>query len=277
MEEAKSSRTSSSEYSSDLHSHLLPQTEDDLVPSSYSRASRGPSRFSIVLPWLICVGLLILLTLGLLQPPPQCPTTDFWKPNELLAAKKELPVSYHDVVFDATLEYNSSHLLFRPVTEPPYVGDPSAAIDEAWEELMGDIDIFVTPKEREEMGIDLWLDPDTGLHVGLLSVMHDLHCVNMIRKSLSPEYYPDMHHYTTTNHIEHCLDMLRLSLMCTSDMTLIPTKDSESRPFEAVFDTKHSCRDYSAVRDWSKSRGSADPKRYPANAAALKERERMAG
>ncbi|KAF4556689.1 Hypothetical protein D9617_1g085680 [Elsinoe fawcettii] len=198
---SKTSRTCSSEYSADIHDSLLRQGDDDPPDRIHYRDSRGPNRYSLLLPWLICLVLSIALVVSTIRKPTQCATSNFWRPEELLPAKKELPASYHDVVFDATLEHNSSHLLFRPITEPPYVGTPSAAIDAAWDELMGDIDIFVTPKEREEMGVDLWLDPDTGLHVGLLSVMHDLHCVNMIRKSLSPEYYPDMHHYTTSNHI----------------------------------------------------------------------------
>ncbi|KAL2196652.1 hypothetical protein P885DRAFT_77774 [Corynascus similis CBS 632.67] len=194
----------------------------------------------------------------------------FWRPYELKAATRELPEKYHNVQFDATLRYNESHLLYRPITDPPYVGDPSPEIDAAWEGLMGSVDVFVTPDEREEMNVDLWLDPQTGLHVGLLSVMHDLHCVNMIRMSLYPDYYPKMRHYTTKNHIEHCLDVLRLSLICTGDMTLIPTKDSDSRPFEAVFETVHACRDFSAIRQWSLNRDSADPDRYLSNAEKLK-------
>lgn len=33
--------------------------------------------------------------------------------------------------------------------------------------LQAAVDVFVTPDEREEMNVDLWLDPQTGLHVGL--------------------------------------------------------------------------------------------------------------
>jgi hypothetical protein len=83
------------------------------------------------------------------------------------AATRDLPDKYHDVQFDAILRYNSSHKLYRPVTDPPYVGDPSPEIDAAWENLMGSVDVFITPDERKELGQDLWRDPETGLHVGL--------------------------------------------------------------------------------------------------------------
>lgn len=115
----------------------------------------------------------------------------------------------------------------------------------------------------------------------------------MIRMSLYPDYYPKMYHYTTKIHIgklnivdcliisakvdlivysEHCLDVLRLSVMCQGDMTLIPTKDSDSRPFEAVFETVHACRDFSAIREWSIERDSATPSKFNANAEKLKKK-----
>lgn len=72
---------------------------------------------------------------------------------------------------------------------------------------------------------------------------------------------------------EHCLDALRLSIMCKGDMTLIPTKDSDSRPFEAVFESVHACRDFSAIRDWSVERDSATPEKYRANADKLKKKK----
>ncbi|PNS14045.1 Protein sel-1 1 [Sphaceloma murrayae] len=240
----------------------------DGFESDRSRESPSPA----FVPWLLCLALSVALGVTILRSSRQCDRQDFWRPHELIPATRDLPDTLHDVQFDAILRYNESHKLYRVITDPPFVGRPSPEIDAAWKDMMGSIDVFVTPKERQEMGIDLWLDPETELHVGMLSVMHDLHCVNMIRKSLSPDYYPEMQHYTTQNHIEHCLDALRLSLMCTGDMTLIPTKDSDSRPFEAVFDTAHSCRDFSAIKRWSKERDSATLSKYQANAEALKEK-----
>ncbi|OTA60729.1 hypothetical protein K449DRAFT_423275 [Hypoxylon sp. EC38] len=252
---------------SESHEDLLPQVEHEKEGTyGNSRASRC----IVVIPWLFCIVLLIALSTSILKGSQHCSNNSFWKPYEFKPATRDLPENYHNVRFDAALRYNESHLLYRPVTDPPYVGDPSPEIDAAWENLMGAVDVFVTPDEQKELGHDLWLDPDTGLHVGLLSVMHDLHCVNMIRMSAYPEYYPKMKHPTTKIHIEHCLDALRLSIMCTGDMVLIPTKDSDSRPFEAVFETVHACRDFSAIRDWSNERGSADPEKYPENAEKLK-------
>lgn len=50
---------------------------------------------------------------------------------------KDLAPTFKQVQFDATLKYNTSHKLYRPVTDPPYVGPPSAEIDDSWKALLG--------------------------------------------------------------------------------------------------------------------------------------------
>ncbi|THC87175.1 hypothetical protein EYZ11_013379 [Aspergillus tanneri] len=78
---------------------------------------------------------------------------------------REIPATMKQVQFDATLKYNESHQLYRPVTEPAYVGEPTPEIDAAWKDLLGAINVFVTPKEESQLGGGLWLDPETGLHM----------------------------------------------------------------------------------------------------------------
>jgi len=60
--------------------------------------------------------------------------------------------------------------------------------------------------------------------------------------------------------------------MCTGDMTLIPTKSSDVRPFEAIFETVHACRDFSAAKEWSIERDAKTPGKFEENARKLKEK-----
>jgi len=71
---------------------------------------------------------------------------------------------------------------------------------------------------------------------------------------------------------EHCLDSIRLSLMCSGDMTLVPIRWDDNRGWiMPIFEVDHTCRDYEALREWSLARDAADPRRYPKNAERLKE------
>lgn len=45
--------------------------------------------------------------------------------------------------FDSTLRFNDKHELYRPITDPAYVGTPSAEIDANWEQLVGGKDFLI--------------------------------------------------------------------------------------------------------------------------------------
>lgn len=57
--------------------------------------------------------------------------------NSKVTSRKEIPAASKSVRFTATLKFNESHELYRPVTDPAYVGNPNPQIDEAWDNLMG--------------------------------------------------------------------------------------------------------------------------------------------
>jgi hypothetical protein len=77
----------------------------------------------------------------------------------------------------------------------------------------------------------------------------------MIRKRIywnASTPFPDE---LSMTHIDHCVDMLRQSLMCTSDITPIPF--AWYPKYEAVLPTTgitHTCRDFEAIQDWAKER-----------------------
>ncbi|KAK1991309.1 hypothetical protein LX36DRAFT_590763 [Colletotrichum falcatum] len=134
------------------------------------------------------------------------------------------------------------------------------------------VNVFVTP---ELLRGGLWLDPETGLHMAHV-VFRNLHCVNMIRKALNLDYYTHLRDPILQAHIEHCIDAIRLSVMCNGDMTLIPIRWSENRNWILpVFETVHTCRDYDSLRSWSIDRDVADPELLYANAERLRKNEHV--
>ncbi|KAK1141023.1 hypothetical protein N8T08_009596 [Aspergillus melleus] len=89
-----------------------------------------------------------------------------------------------------------------------------------------------------------------------IDVFHQLHCLNLLRQGLRPDYYTkhdDEPAYTI--HINHCLDYLRQAAMCNVDVTPIPVlwSEREDRPVPD-FQVEHTCRDFWKVRDWAMER-----------------------
>lgn len=71
-------------------------------------------------------------------------------------------------------------------------------------------------------------------------------------RNLYPDYYPRHHspafHRT---HLEHCINYLRQSAMCSLDITPVAVEWT-TRWNRRVhhFDTWHTCRDFDKVRGW---------------------------
>ncbi|KAJ4354263.1 uncharacterized protein N0V89_005997 [Didymosphaeria variabile] len=150
-------------------------------------------------------------------------------------------VRYKTVVFDASLGKKTI-----------YMEDPSPRVDKAWEDLYDFGISWITPSEASQLpNATSRLVENPSHFVTGLDVFHQLHCLNLIRKRLNPEYYVNDTHV----HIEHCLDQLRQALMCSADTATIPWLWSKSQG-RTIADarTTHTCRDYDAIREWARER-----------------------
>lgn len=80
---------------------------------------------------------------------------------------------------------------------------------------------------------------------------------NAVRKALRPAYYPDMKmgNPTTDVHIDHCIDSLRQSLMCSADISAIVWQWNDTRR-ENLFQggIAHKCRNFGMIQDWARQR-----------------------
>ncbi|KAH8786779.1 hypothetical protein F5882DRAFT_294003, partial [Hyaloscypha sp. PMI_1271] len=101
-----------------------------------------------------------------------------------------------------------------------------------------------------------------------LSVFHDLHCLNTIRKrvyaDMYPEMYPEMLKSNAIIHVgksaeepnptlgeDHCIDAMREMIMCRGDMTPIPVIwDERGQRDNPYFPIVHSCRNFDKLRGW---------------------------
>lgn len=74
-----------------------------------------------------------------------------------------------------------------------------------------------------------------------------------------PERYSYAHHTRyalvvgeAVDHVDHCINGMRQSLMCTADLTPNVWRwNNERQRSEVRFDTAHSCRSYEDVQTWA--------------------------
>ena len=142
----------------------------------------------------------------------------------------------------------------------------------------------ISGKEASRIPNRTTLIPETeNNYVVELDVFHQLHCLNAVRKTLYPERYWDefddyyledgsrnytstaAKHYGRLNHnwksqksniltlIDHCVDSIRQSLMCHSDLATVYW---QWMPFRRIplprLEITHTCRNFEAVQQWAK-------------------------
>ncbi|CCF34128.1 hypothetical protein CH063_01083 [Colletotrichum higginsianum] len=95
-------------------------------------------------------------------------------------------------------------------------------------------------------------------YVALLEVFHQLHCLNMVRvytwwqvgKYDKPPVGLSNDPLKNRIHVDHCLEALRISLMCFADVTPLMVRLGGPAGARADFNTHHKCRDFNKISDW---------------------------
>ncbi|KAH8831410.1 hypothetical protein DL96DRAFT_1705846 [Flagelloscypha sp. PMI_526] len=141
-------------------------------------------------------------------------------------------------------------------SETKYQGLPSYELDTLWEDLYGFGISKITPQEQSRMinKTEKILVGDKPEYIVQLAVFHQLHCINMLRMKLSPEYY-NGNGLMDDDHLSHCIDSLRQAISCNVDVTPFVWKWSEPHSrYMGRLNVVHSCRNFEAVREWARPR-----------------------
>ncbi|KAF2664984.1 hypothetical protein BT63DRAFT_464245 [Microthyrium microscopicum] len=142
-------------------------------------------------------------------------------------------------------------------------GLPTNATDKKWIDLYDFGNSWVTKDDARQLTLDTVQLPNSDLYVTQLTVFHDLHCLNVLRKSLYPDRYMSDYddfinkdgsrNYTSVDaqHYDHCIDNLRRSIMCHGDVSTISWSYNKYRrvPLPDLRLTK-TCRNYDKLREW---------------------------
>ncbi|KAL3420100.1 hypothetical protein PVAG01_08599 [Phlyctema vagabunda] len=145
--------------------------------------------------------------------------------------------------------------------EAVYDGPPTGKANLMWHELM-DVGIMSLSEERaRSLQIPTAKASDSDqTPLVQLDVFHQLHCLNALRKFVFAKPTREESDWSKELvHINHCIDQLRQSLMCHSDLSIIyhvPRPPKEKSPqlptWKANFSAPHTCRNFWALHDWAK-------------------------
>ncbi|KAF2788874.1 hypothetical protein K505DRAFT_393733 [Melanomma pulvis-pyrius CBS 109.77] len=166
-----------------------------------------------------------------------------------MASPAQHVVKYKEVVFASAFQ-----------DETIYQGEPSAKLDELWEDLYN----FGISKINREDAMKLpnktsALPGDEEHYITELDVFHQLHCLNRLRKALSPDYYnltfvDDQSEEAETErmHIRHCIEHIRQGIVCNADISTVYWAWSPARN-ATLADARitHTCRDFDAIKNWA--------------------------
>ncbi|KJA18657.1 hypothetical protein HYPSUDRAFT_106902, partial [Hypholoma sublateritium FD-334 SS-4] len=161
--------------------------------------------------------------------------------------------------FNGSLEYPSI-----------YHGKPYMELDEAWHRITKGVRVIrLTREDLLEIGKQdtpskvKFSEADGGGYMAALEVAHELHCLNVLRKYLHFDYYGKEDPFFTESepktyrkHLEHCIEILRQSLMCTAHNNMITFEwvRGFSTPYPD-FNTRHICRDFEKIISWQNAHG----------------------
>ncbi|ROW01491.1 hypothetical protein VSDG_02065 [Cytospora chrysosperma] len=158
-------------------------------------------------------------------------------------APPALPAQSSSIADILPLE-TSSHLFLYNRT----FGENSPAADAAWKDLL--------PHQG-----GYFAHPGISPQRATFSVYHYLHCLNGLRKGYWAVYDmavagekldpndENMPMMISPPHIRHCVDLLRLALMCKPDLT-VEVKDEEAGGVHGFGET-HQCIDWTDLTGWT--------------------------
>ncbi|KAG8164388.1 hypothetical protein KVR01_006306 [Diaporthe batatas] len=141
-----------------------------------------------------------------------------------------------------------------------YTGPPSDDIERSWDDLMAAINFNVSGELASPVEGETFHYPDGHYLLGL-EVFHGLHCVNIMRRTVSSgalHANSTMDNELWAKHVWHCLDYLRQYVQCNADLTPMffeyigrsSVNHDHSRNLALRKGTVHTCADFEGIHGW---------------------------
>ncbi|KAE8157757.1 hypothetical protein BDV40DRAFT_292412 [Aspergillus tamarii] len=193
--------------------------------------------------WVILVETTLIILMGTTMMHMAFQSSSQLPPDSIFSPAQE-SIRYKNVVYSSGF---APHLT-------KYQGPPSPETNAAWHALYGAYSQSrITSEEEAKLANHTTPIPgDTDHSLVSIDVFHQLHCLQMLRlRAWYAEGYEFDRDMLSIDHIDHCIDSLRQSLMCASDITpLTWLWDEEKQKFLPMANIMHTCRDFDLVREW---------------------------
>ncbi|KAI0549715.1 hypothetical protein F4679DRAFT_248238 [Xylaria curta] len=164
----------------------------------------------------------------------------------------------HVIEYELNDEHTTNHTYYSK-----YSGAPTDEQDAAWDDLMRPVYFNASLEEvikaEETVRSDLAVVEEGG-YLANLAVYHELHCLRQLRFWLYKDrYYPnitetgDKHQH---EHLDHCLETLRLSVMCSANTALYTfywEDERQVRP-NTQSNSRSVCVKWEPLEKWAYSR-----------------------
>lgn len=192
--------------------------------------------------------------------------------NHLIDGRTWSPAQEH-IEYEINAEHTTNHSRYSK-----YSGPPSTEQDKAWDKLMLPVYFNASREELDKAGETFRGEDEAELVDGgylvNLGVYHELHCLRQLRFYLFQErYYPSLAENQKEyirQHLDHCLETLRLTIMCYGNTALYSFYWDEHNPAAerpvTKSNSKSVCIKWSVLEEWAFSR------KVPTDPAFLKPR-----
>lgn len=254
-------------FESDENHHLVDSEKADaqfLKP----RPSIYVSRLISIFPWALA-----FVSTGFLA------YNSFRGPDEFACTRLLNP--YSPAIEDGIVEYYDTDFDNMFAHKTKYRGPPTPELEAAWDQIwnLGGVEVPLDGPSRLGKSSDKLIHVDNDKnrgYSGMLEVFHQLHCLNLIRQYTWRDYYDEnlrewldegdnhlmvdlnvsAHHSVGDRmHVDHCIETLRLQLMCNADMTPMLVFEDDSIAFgsRADFNVHHKCRSWEKLVEWQRT------------------------
>ncbi|KAI3342238.1 hypothetical protein F4824DRAFT_195251 [Ustulina deusta] len=222
--------------------------------SDFERRRRRTKYGFIVILWLLSLAFTSWFTTAI-RPSPRRYSYETGFDTDLEPLRSSIYLK--KVKFTGGLKFHENGTTYRAIQPgvPQYVGEPSDEMDRRWRSLIRGQAVDLRGQEAESVA-DITYQKPGGWYLTGPDSFHQLHCLDVIRKALRPDYYtPPNPEPVHTMHVEHCVDYLRQGVMCAADLTMIPVQWSTKRD-RILQDTEvvHTCRDFEKIHEWTLAR-----------------------